>query len=210
MIIILPSLYVARQLVQDTLFEQRVHAFLEQEFNFPETDILKYKSGTSPERFIEVTLIGEPLDSNTISNLESQLLNYELNKTRLIIKQGVPHFNPDEIKSTVLEEVLTRNLDTLHSKEEKIRVLTQELIKARRQVLPVDQLSKEASVIDPNVEALALGLVPLCTAAGTCPDTLHLAYVQYSRLPKEKEKLRMQRWLKTRLNCDSVLVIPGQ
>ncbi|MAT55049.1 MAG: TIGR00341 family protein [Saprospirales bacterium] len=209
-IIILPSLYVARQLVQNNLFEQRVHAFLEKEFNFPETDILKYEYGTSPERYIEVTLIGEPLDSNTISNLEHSLLNYELTKTKLVIKQGTAHFDPNEIKSTVLEEVLTRHLDTLRSRDEKIKVLTQELIKAKGRILPVNQLSKEAAAIDPEVKGLALGLMPLCDAAGICPDTLHLAYVQYRRLPKEEEKQRMQQWLKTRLNCDSVLVIPGQ
>lgn len=209
-VIILPSLYVARQLVQKNLFEQRVHAFLEEEFTFPETDILKYEFGTSPEQFIEITVIGEPLDSNTLQNLESQLQNYELSKTHLLIKQGLPRIDPDEIKSNVLEEILTRHLDTLRSKEEKIKWLTDELIKARSQALPVDQLSKEASVIDPHVKALALGLVPLCDAAGNCPDTLHLAYIQYTLLAKENEKNRMQQWLKTRLNCDSVLVIPAR
>lgn len=209
-IIILPSLYVARKLVQQNLFQQRVHAFLEQEFQFPQTDILKYESGTSPAPYIEVTLIGEPLDSNTLKNLESHLVNYELKRTQLIIKQGVPHFRPGELKSTVLEEVLTRHLDSLRSKEEKIQVLTRELLKARGRTLPVGQLSKEAAAIDPEVRGLALGLVPLCNGAGICPDTFHLAWVQYYHLPKEKDKKLLQQWLKTRLNSDSVLLITGQ
>ncbi len=206
-LMILPSIYIARNLVLKSIYETRVNDFVRKEFKFTTTDVIKYEAIFAPKKEIRVSLMGSPLDANTISNIQNQLEDYKLTDTRLIVKQNEKGLNAEDIKSQVLETYLERNLDSLKSKEERITYLTRELLQWQQQYQPLEQLSREVCVFDKNIKHFAARPITTYNDQGQPLDTFQLALVKYINLPKKAEIKRFEDWLKLRLQTDSVKVI---
>ena len=156
---------------------------------------------------LEVTLMGDPLDANTIANLSNQLLVYDLNDVKLVVKQGPKSISAADIKSQVLEDFMTRHLDSLSNKEEKIAYLTRQIVSMQSKVLPMDKISKEAVLFDGKIQQLSVQETVFYNQHGQPTDTLCIALTKYGKPPKKDEINRFERWLKTRIETDSVRVI---
>ena len=205
---IIPSIYIARNLILESLHKKKVERFITLAFDFPTTEVIKYEMlGTPSERELEVSLMGTPLDANTIKNLENQMDNYDLKGVRLDVKQGQKNLDAADIKSQVLEEFLTRNLDSLRSKDEQINYLKKEVVNLQSKSLPMEKISKEAALFDSQIEKLCIQEAVLFNKEGKPIDTLHLALTNFNEKPKLEQILRFQKWLKTRIESDSVRVV---
>ncbi|HFA50876.1 MAG TPA: TIGR00341 family protein [Bacteroidetes bacterium] len=205
---VVPSIYIAQNLVRETLFNKKVETYVRKVFNFPTTEVIKYeviKDGEESE--LEVSLMGDPLNANTIANLESQLSNYELQGVRLLVKQGPKNLNAADIKSQVLETFLTRNLDSLRSKDAKINYLKKELLTFKSKSIPVDKIAKEAVIFDENIKGLCLMEAVNYSSKGSPTDTVHIALTNFAKEPKTGEIQRFEKWLKQRIESDSVRVL---
>lgn len=206
-LMIIPSIYIARNLVLKTVFEERAGRFVRDEFNFPSTEVVRYKVIFEPENAVQVSLMGTLLDSNTISNLQHQLVNYDLKDVKLVIKQGEKGIDAADIKSKVLEEFVTRNLDSLKSKDEKIAFLTRELYQQKLKELPMDRISREAVQIDNNIEEICIQRSIFYNGEGNPKDTIHIALTKFKLPPNKGSTERLSGWLKERIPADSVRVV---
>ncbi len=205
---VLPSIYIARNLVLETLYLKKVETFVNTVFNFPRTEVLKYEcTGEDEDKEIEVTLMGDLLDDNTIDNLRNLRSNYGLQGVKLVVKQGPKNVSASDIKSQVLEDFLNRNLDSLKSMEAQIDFLKKEVISMKNKEIPMDKISKEASKVDDNVQKISVQQSVFYNPDGVATDTIHLAFTEYAKPPKPEDVIRFQDWLKTRLESDSVRVI---
>ncbi len=205
---VIPSIYIARNLVLETLSLKKVDNYINTVFNFPTTEVLKYDfKKTKGGQQLVVSLMGELLDANTISNLKKQLETYGLEEVELVVKQGPKSINAEDIKSQVLEEFLTRNLDSLQSQQDQISYLTKELMSAKGKNLPVEKIAKEAAVFDENIKGLSLVEAVNYAPDGMPIDTVHIALTNFDKKPKPKNIRRLEKWLKTRIESDSVRVL---
>ena len=205
---VIPSIYIARNLVLETLFVKKVDTYVKAVFNFPTTEVIKYETITNDlGKEVEVSLMGDLLDANIIYNLRSQLPNYGLDGVDLVVKQGQKNIDAADIKSQVLEEYLTRNLDSLRNKEAQINFLKKEIYSLKDKELPMSQISKEAVLFDANVNQLCIQKAVFFDVQGKPVDTIHLALTQYNKQPKSAEINRFRGWLKTRIQVDSLRVI---
>jgi uncharacterized hydrophobic protein (TIGR00271 family) len=93
---ILPSVYLAYQIVDDTRFTHRAERFVEFETALPGDFLLK-KTIDSRQRLISLTFGGKPITSAQIAELRRKLLAYGLNGAQLEVKQG---FEVGETKPT--------------------------------------------------------------------------------------------------------------
>lgn len=205
---IIPSIYIAQNLVRETVFKQRANAFVEEFFKFPTTDVLKTEAKfdlQNPE--IEVWLRGDRLDANTIANLQSLLASKGLENVTLDVVQDAERMSADEIKSEVLERIASGNLDSLRSKEEKINYLTRQLVAIKSQELPMTKIAREAAQFDQRIEKLCVESSVFYDKNGKAIDTIHLALTQFSENPKAEEIVRLRSWLKVRLESDSVRIV---
>ena len=107
----------------------------------------------------------------------------------------------------LLEEYLTKSLDSLKSKEEQIHFLKSELIAARKDVLPMQSISKEAVFIDPNIQELSIQKTIFYNTEGAPTDTVEMAHAKFAKQPARADIDRLQNWLKTRCESDSVKVL---
>ncbi len=206
--LVLPSIYIARNLVLNTLYEKRVDTYIRNTFNFESTEVVKFEStGNKNHRILEVSLMGHPLDDNTIINLKNQLAQYELADVELIIKQGPKSLAAEDIKSQVLEQFLSRSLDSLESREAQINYLKKEIIDLRSRRFPAEQISKEAYAIDPDLKNITIQEAVYFNPSGTPTDTLHIAIIVYDNAPAQEKIDLFRNWIKTRMAVDSVKVI---
>jgi len=204
--VVVPSIYIAQGLVRESLFEQKARRFVTQVFDFSATEVLKYKTIYNPEKQIEVILIGKRLDENTIANLSNQLEGFQLAGTELTIKQAEKTLDAEALKSQILEDFMTRNLDSLDSKNEQISFLTGEIIKLKGREYPTRQLSEEFAAIDPNLQAFSVQQVMVFNRDSQAQDTLHFAYTKFSKIPKKEELKKLHDWLKVRIKADSLKI----
>jgi uncharacterized hydrophobic protein (TIGR00271 family) len=204
--VIIPSIYIAQGLVRKSLFQGKVQHFINQAFDFPATEVLKYETVFNPQKSIKVVLIGKQLDENTIANLNNQLENFQLTGTEMSIKQAEKTLDAEALKSQVMEDFMTKNLDSLDSKNEQIAFLTGEIIKLKDKDYPTRQLSEEFAAIDPNLQAFSVQQAVVFNRDSQVQDTLHFAYTKFLKTPKKAELKRLHAWLKVRINADSLKV----
>jgi len=89
-ITVLPSVYFAYQIVQQTIFKTNAVNFINKEFVFKQSQVINttYTYNRKDSNQIIVLLTGEKIDQATIAKLIKKLPDYSLNKVRLVIKQG--------------------------------------------------------------------------------------------------------------------------
>ena len=205
---IIPSIYIAQNLVRESIFKQKATAYVDKNFKFPATSVLKTEAKYDPENpEVEVWLRGETLDANTIANLENRMAADGLEGCKLNIVQDPKQMSADEIKSQVFERIVTDNLDSLHSQREKINFLTKELAAIKSQALPLDKLARESAQFDERIQKLSIQPTVFYDKKGKPTDTVHLAITHFSKKPRKAEVERFSQWLKVRLECDSVRVV---
>lgn len=208
----LPSIYIAYNIVQRTVYGNNVAHYIEQEFNFPNTRVMNQKliSDSAGNKVLEVFLIGETIQQQTIDNINSQRAYYGIADCRLVVKQGIQEtqdININDIKAGILEELYSRNKATIKDKDEKITLLENELLNYKAQQLPIADISKEFCALNKNVEFFTVQPTVLYNNKNQKFDTVHVAFMHFTKNPDEQESERIYNWLKLRTKADSLLVI---
>ncbi len=210
----LPSIYIAYNIVQRTVYNNKVAKYIEQEFNFPNTRVMNQKliSDSAGNKVLEVFLIGEPIKQEAIDNINNQRAYYGIGDSKLLVKQGIQEtqdININDIKTGVLEELYTRNEETIKNKDEKITLLENELLNYKAKQLPITDISKEFCALNKNVEYFTVQPSILYNNKKQQFDTVHVAFVHFTKKTKtnREESQRIYNWLKLRTKADSLLVV---
>ncbi|MEZ4722403.1 MAG: TIGR00341 family protein [Flavobacteriales bacterium] len=215
----LPSLYIAFNLVKDTVFEREAGNFVNENFLFDNAQVISKKvvlEGETPR--IEVALIGEPVSRDVIDNIKAKMkLNDRLEKAELVVRQGANkedgldmatvELMNQSMRSGIIEDLYKRNEEVLQSKEEKIRALEDEVIKLRSRDLPIADISNELKAEHQDVKEFTLMLNPVYNAETNSLDTVTFAYVQFKERPQPDEEKRLERWLAARTKADSLRLV---
>jgi hypothetical protein len=107
---IIPSIFLAYSIIQETVFESNANRFIQNEVNSLHTGLINssavYHSGDS--NVITLIMAGQSYDSTGIQNLFSQMKKYSLDNTKLIIKEvgEVSMSDISMLKKEVLDDIL--------------------------------------------------------------------------------------------------------
>ncbi|NTV45420.1 MAG: TIGR00341 family protein [Chlorobiales bacterium] len=210
---IIPSVYVAWQVVRETLFEANAKRFINESFQFSGTEAIRtstlYQADTSK---IEITLIGKPLSDDVVESLQDRLPQYKLYKTKLIINQP---FNNGvsidrlsrEVRAGVIEDIYKRNEDSLRSKQVQIRSLQKELAKYKETSIPLTQLAQELRVQYPGILSVGYNKTLVASVTDMKTDTIPTFLVNWKSLPNLQQKKTLENFLKVRMNLSKIDVI---
>lgn len=196
-----PSVYLAYRIVDKSIFENNAEAFVQNELNFKTTQVISktYKYSNSQGHEIDLLLLGAELTTLQLDSLKSKLPGYKLDRTNLVIRQGLNAKNEidlSQIKASILETVYQsnpaggKNGSTYTKIDQPIPDLKQEL----RSLYP--QLS-EYSISHVEVHKLDTARI----------DTITMLVANFSKPLSAAEQRRMNTWLKNRLQVDSLQVI---
>ncbi|MCU7549282.1 TIGR00341 family protein [Chitinophagaceae bacterium LB-8] len=197
---ILPSIYLAWRIVQRTIFEENAKSFVQNEFSFPQTQVVDRNFKFQPKASsIELLLIGQRLPENKIDSLRKRMHIYNLDRTNLVIRQGLDakqEIDLAQIKASVLEDVFSnRKLgDTTSSFSNKLE-------------MPLPDLKTEIKSLYPDMKDFSLSQSVVQRLDTVHFDTVTLFVGNFDRYFSARERTRLRTWLKERVKTDSIKLI---
>ncbi|WP_298370721.1 DUF389 domain-containing protein [uncultured Lutibacter sp.] len=207
------SIYMFFNLFQENQFRQNAQNFINaiKESGISiideDADNIKY-----PEKTISMVVYGNKLSEKDLELWNSKLPDYGLENTKLIVQQGVDDSDlRHEVKNLSdlyiqNQKIISSRDETVKEKEEKIKLLSEQLHKYESNQIPFVQISKEAQI---NYNGLSkLSYARLIETNFNSVDTIMVFNAKWhDSVPNvSNQKLLLNKWLKTRLNLDTLLL----
>ncbi len=195
-ITILPSIYLTYGIVKKSIFENNADLFVKEQFRFKNTQVVN-KNYTYNHNLnaIDLLLIGYELPKSKIDAIRQTMAKYDLQGTKLIIRQGLnakQEIDFSQIKASIIEDVFER--DSVHVLQEQSPF---------EQKLP--DILDELSALYPDLRSYSASNV--IQRNKNKNDTLTLIVADFAKPVKVADRIKMQTWLKTRLDVDSVKLV---
>ena len=202
------SVYLTVTMINKSVFVQKAQAFVEQEMVFPNTQVLSHSEYISDgQRIIDVTLIGQALNTDSLKLALYQKLNTAgLGGTLLNIRQGFAingqiSDSPKDISDlySVMQNEITRREATIDSLSSIIRQRT--------------SFSDEAPIVGPEIKAIFPSIRDIALSSmiiaslpqeGEIPstpstDTVNIAFINAPGGLPVADREKLARYLETRL-----------
>lgn len=203
---IIPSIVFAWNIVTDSMFDSNVTNYLNNEFNFNDTQLVQYKVNKD-KNTIEVALLGKRIDDDTIDLLKNNLSNYNLSNLDLHVTQTEV---AEGISADEIEELIAKEIDNTAS-ENEIEKLKSENIAYKAQLSKLDsekfnyeKITKELKALYPQIKSSSIGAQH---SYDTSNDSSNTTIVLILSLPSpltEHDKNQIISWVKvsTETNYD--------
>jgi uncharacterized hydrophobic protein (TIGR00271 family) len=208
MVTVLPSIYLAYNMINKSITERRINEFLLKEVSSQGMVIIE-KSITSEEGLttIEVSAVGASVTEEFVKSINAKLKKYDLPETKISFKSiGTSNTDIVAIKSAIIEELYRNNEQVIRDKDKKIELLEKELSANKANLIPVKAIGAELKVHLPNLKDLILSKVKM----GDTSQTLLLAYLKYSGKLSAKDIEKTREWLKIRTMSDDAKLFTEQ
>lgn len=210
-ITVLPSMYLAYQIVEQTIFERNARKFIHEELTYDRTQLLntKLKFSLKDSSRIEVFVAGKALEKTEIVRLEQKLTHYSLPKTRLIVRQGIENVNKtdiNQIKSGIIEELYHKNERSLQEKDTYIQQLEEELARYKETVA-IQALGQELQALNPKITRVSASRSLVYEVTSNKTDTTMLVYLSAASRLSESEQSMLTNWLEKRLSASKIKLI---
>lgn len=209
-IAVLPSIYIAFRLINQSVFENNADRFIASEFQFDNTRVLDreyhYLLDTRQKnRTISVLLYGEALSDDAIENIRRKMSAYELTNTDLVVKQSS---GTTQIDFTPLQMGYAQVLD---EKNRQISELTLQLAHASSSDHAATRdMVREFGAIVTGTQRVALSHHPVFSVEGAIIDTMFVCIIK-TEVPLMSEDMeRIERWLKVKGDTENVKIYVEQ
>lgn len=214
MITIIPSVYLAYNVVRRTLFNQNARNYISTEFIFDQTQVISQNFALQDEKsIIEITLYGKILTDEEISLLKKKLANYNLDEVELKIRQGYQEDKSEEtrlefekmgesLKGDILGNLYNKSEEIIKSKDVQITLLERQIRSLESSIYPITDISKELKIQYDYMTNLAMG--NLLNQNG---DTVTYAVASFEKKLGTKDLDKIENWLKVRTKSDSVILV---
>lgn len=199
------SCFLTYRMIRKNLFLSRAQTFVEQEFVFPNTQVLSHKEYMDGDkRFIDVTLIGAALPKDSLQlAMMNKLDSVGLDGTVLQIKQGFSLINPSSSSDSP-----QKNFAEFYNMAQKELLLKQSTIDSLRAIIKVKDwfteqsadLAPEIKVLFPSVKDIALSKMVVTSVEHVAPDTISMVFVKSNVSLSENDKNKLIEFLRLRLN----------
>lgn len=199
---IVPSVVMAYNIIERSLFESSADRFVNTVFKFDNTQVVSFDHDfgrRGEDSRIEVVLVGETLPDNMIENARAQMPAYGLVDTELIVKQS----DGTGFDFATLNKSYT---DLLREKNEKIESLEKALATRFAETLPTTDIAREAEAITGNVGSISISRQRRFDAAGQMIDTMLVCVVSLSDKKAGLDDERLAQWLRERTKTKTVKI----
>ena len=208
-IVVMPSVFIGAKTVYDSYMNTSITSYLENEFEFADTQIVKSEYDTDAKT-ISVSLVGSTVSDDVIKMLESRLSAYGLDGFTLRVTQNVftttGEDDGDKIIIAVQENTISELNEEIEEHENTI-VSMQEEINEYEEALEkyelIKSLPSKVEIIYPHLENCHIGIM-----YDGKKDVVVLT-ANADEMPEEYEIESIKNWLKaeTGLSASEVLVI---
>lgn len=209
---VLPSIYFAYRIISETIFKSNAIHFVNTEMNFEQTQILSktFEFNHHDSSQIQLVLAGKVLEEDEVNELRKRMADYSLTKTKLLIKQGIDNarnIDLSQIRNGIIEDIYLKNEKALASKDEKIKMLENELIAIRSVQFPIKDITEEINAINPNIYAFSANKIVFYNLSSENMDTTLAVNIKMNGRLNEIDYQIINNWLKKRLHTDELKIL---
>ncbi|MDD4884371.1 TIGR00341 family protein [Sulfuricurvum sp.] len=204
----LPSSYLAYQLVGEEVFKAKANSFVNEQLNFKNTNVAQIKIDPHTH-LIKVFLIGDHVPQSELNNISNRLASAGLENAKLKVYQNGERENLDvsTLKADIVTELYKNSQAALETKEEQIEKLKKDaaLININREHFSA--VPKELEALFPKVKDVLLSQSydPGAAEHNLSKYRLVLNANAPKRLTKQ-EKVQIEEWLKIRTKNNNVVI----
>lgn len=209
LLLTIPSIIWAYQLVRDTMFDNNVNNFLSEEFNFDGTQLVQSKVDKD-KKTINVALIGKQLSEEKIENIKNNLASYnlsdmKLNVTQTEVSSGV---TIEEIEELIKEGNKGANISDKNLEELKSEVVQYKakLMQYEKEDYNVEEITKEMKALYPEITKCSIGTQKSWNDEKKIQEKYTIAIIKLPKPLTEEKHNQLVSWLQTKLSVDSVTV----
>lgn len=205
---LLPSSYLAYQLVSEEVFKAKASAFVTRELNFDNTNVAQVK--IDPKiRHIKVFLIGDYVSNEKLNDITARLtMNGLENATMKIYQNGErDDIDVSVLKADIITDLYKSSQANIEKKDHMIEQLREEnrLLQANKEFFT--QIPMELSSLFPNMKDIQLSQTydSRATEHNRSVNQLILNADITNRIT-DKERGQIEAWLKTRTKNENVSI----
>jgi vacuolar-type H+-ATPase subunit I/STV1 len=223
-ITIVPSVYLAFQLVRHEVFKTEVNHYLESVTRTEKNLFILEKKIDPVSQEINLTIAGKALDKNTMERLNAQLKEYQLNSAKLIVHTFEQNndVNLSMVKTEIQQDLYRNSVHLLEAKNAKIQQLEatiqSEISKQQKQTEQMgeyDQVRAELQAQYPELQTVMIthGRSQAATVQDNTTQTIMpaddtlIVYLEARRPVSKTTQTRIRNWLKTRFKLENVYVV---
>lgn len=199
LITIIPAIWLTFGMVRQSVFEQRVEYFIQEELNFDHSQIvgknLDYKN-----RSFSVMLIGQEVDSLKIKDAESRLSYYSLSDVNMKVIQSAGSIGEEEVKSMLAGELSKENQQKLVQINQTLKL--EEQLSAYHEIEEyAKKIKVEMKALFPQVQQVSMGKgISTYSNDSISKDTATIIIILESEKPLQKEETtKITEWLHYRI-----------
>lgn len=207
---IVPSLFLSYNLVRSSYFNEQARAYITEELNFPNTQILNRTiTDTSDKREIKVVLIGPTVSDSMIDNARNKMNKYGLKNVALVIQQGFGNEAPDinKLKSLLMQDLYKNSEDVLRTQAIQIDSLEKRLDIYKNASTLTSQLMPEMKVLFPFVQEASCSHTYIMNIETMQPDTVLLVYLKSKNRVSEAERKKIREWMAARAETKNIKLL---
>lgn len=205
----LPSSYLAYQLVEDEIFKAKANTFVNEHLNFKNTSVAQVKIEAKTKE-IKVFLVGEYIPQSSIEKAKATLMSGALKGSKLKIYQSGEHENVDisSIKADIVGDLYKNNVLLIESQDRQIRELKAKLAATQMQTELYETISSELTVLFPQFYDVILSRAVMQDEKDKAKmlETLVVNASVKGSLSKAQIK-RLEEWLRMRSKNENIRLI---
>lgn len=213
-IMIIPSIIFAYQIVRDSILESNINNYLNKEFKFNETQVVQ-SSFNKSEKEIEVALIGKRLSDRTINTLTERLNNYNLNNITLKVTQTEVStgISAEEIQEIIENQLISSNNSTtsIQTDATEIENLKSEILQYKALLLEyqnnefdIKSITDELKSLYPQIINCSIGLQKYWNDELQAIEEKVIVIMYLPVHLKTNEHNQVLSWLETKLNKSNI------
>lgn len=220
-ITMLPSVYLAYDIVSDTIESNNVDNYIKNEFVFDGTQVVQKNIDINNDT-IEVSLIGKSIDSETEETLKSKLSEYSLSNYKLTITQTMvdggitaeevqamlDSYDNDDEEVRVEDLLLQKENEELKDENEQLKRQTEALQDkvdaAEKQAIDVKQLTSELNALNGKIKGASASYADVYLDNNNVTENKIMVTLLVSENLKQSELDTIRNWLAQRLSNDRI------
>jgi uncharacterized hydrophobic protein (TIGR00271 family) len=208
LITVVPSIYLAYNMVTDIAFKSRARDFIRNEMTFDKTVVTQEHIAAKTHE-IDVTLVGDTISKEEIASIEKHLRNYGLDNAKLVMHQATERkIDIASLRTSLLSELYSASVKTNEEKDKRIQSLETELAKVKADQADGQSIARELRTQYPMLVGFALAKTPIWKADGSAAgETSLISYLAVSRPVSLAEQRKIIAWLKVRTKTENVKLI---
>jgi uncharacterized hydrophobic protein (TIGR00271 family) len=185
-LLLVPSIYFAYQMIREKKFRARVDNFIKTEFTDKGQMVVHKKVAVFPTSKIELAFLTKQFSNNEVASLQNKLAQYKLPNTRLVILQDSIIANPSSVNEIGYMLSVQKELEK--------RSLNQEMV------------FKEMAILFPQIVPVSMGNLDYYLGTDSSKQVTVLLYQNNSSLDTSNSA-KLTAWLQQKLQKQHIELI---